>query len=262
MNDGLALRPAAGQVAAAVGTVRGDECQHAIGLGEAAGAGINGLLCVGEAAEPHVAKRRLQQQVTIGQGGKLLLGVGAGQQGCCLVHDVEHRGQLAGRLQRSADVNHDDPIHAHGARDVDGHVLAQYTVHQQAAIHFDRGEESGQCQAGSDGQRQVPVVEYHGFTCGNVGRHGTERDRQPVEVVDFIGVDQQAFQHHSHVLALQQAKRQAENAVVEGEPLLDQEVTVVLFATVGYVFALGGVTQRILPVQFECELLQFFGTVA
>src|SRR5690606_40511160 len=48
-------------------------------------------------------------------------------------------------------------------------------------------------------------------------------------------MDQQALQNQAQVLALQQAQRETQLAVLEGQPLLDQEVPVVLLAAVGNV---------------------------
>ena len=91
MDDGLALGPAAGQIAAGITAGRRNKGQYAPGLAQALGAGVNGLLGFGKAAEAHITQRGLQQQIGVGQGGQLALGVGAGEQGGGLVHDVEHR---------------------------------------------------------------------------------------------------------------------------------------------------------------------------
>src|SRR5690606_11497059 len=102
-----------------------------------------------------------------------------------------------------------------------------------------RGKEAGQGDAGPDGLGKVASIKHHGVAGGNVGGHGAEGNRQPVEVVYVVGMDQQALQNQAQVLALQQAQRETQLAVLEGQPLLDQEVPVVLLAAVRNVLALG-----------------------
>src|SRR5690606_41932375 len=72
-----------------------------------------------------------------------------------------------------------------------------------------------------------------------------EGDRQTVEVVDVVGVHQQAFKGQPEVLPLQQAEREAQLAILERQALLDQEIPVVLLAPERHVLTLDRKSTRL-----------------
>ncbi|MCY1415178.1 hypothetical protein D9M71_306510 [compost metagenome] len=209
------------------------------------------------------AQRRLDEYVSVFQGGELGLGVGASHQGDRLVHHIQHRVQTLAVLQRAADIHRDDHVDAHPPRHVDGDVVDHAAIHQQPAADLHRGEHRGDRHAGADRLRQVAVVEDHLVACGYIGGDGAEGDRQFVEVAGIAGVHQQALQQHRQVLALDHPQRNAEGAVVaEAELLLDQEVAVVLLAAERDVLPGWRIGQRLLPVQAEGDAFQFLRAVA
>ncbi len=226
-------------------------------------AGIDQLFGAGEVGGAVSGQWRLDQKVLRLQGGQLRFGVAAGHHGGGLVEHVDYCQQFLARLERRADVHHDQAVDAHVARHVHRDVVDHAAIHQQAAVQLHRCEHGRNRHAGANHLGQVAAAKDHLFIVGNIRGHRTEGDRQLVEVAGVAGVHQQALEQQREVLPLNHAQRQAEAAVVaEAELLLDEEITVVLLAAVGDVLARRIVGQHLLPVEGQCQALEFGNAVA
>ena len=231
--------------------------------GRGAVAGVDQLFGAAEIGGAVAAQGRLYQQVLGAQGGQLGLGIASGHHGSGLIEHIDHRQQFVARLQRRADIHHDEAIDTHVAGDVHGNVVDHAAIDQQAALDLHRREHRRDRHAGADGLGQMAAAEYHLLVVGDIGGHGAEGNRQVVEVARIADVHQQPFQQEREVLALDHAERQAQATVVtEAQFLLDQEVAVILLAAKGNVLARRVVGQHLLPIQRQCQFLQLGHAVA
>ena len=235
---------------------------HIEGAGGAV-AGVDHVLGAAEVGDAVGGQRRLDQHILGVQGLELFFGIAPGHQGDGLVEHVHHRGQLLARAQRRADVHHDGDVDAHLPRHVQRDVIGHAAVHQQSAVEFHWREHGRDRHAGADHLGQVAFAEHHFFAGGDIGCDGAKGDRQLVEISRVAAVGKHAFQQQREVLALDDAQRQAEAAIVaETEFLLDQEVPVILLAAKRHVLPGWRIGECLLPIDTQCELFQLINLVA
>ena len=80
------------------------------------------------------------------------------------------------------EVDGDDVVDVEGANDVDGEGVDETTVGEVAPVPGNGGEESGDCDAGTDGGGEVALVEDDLFAGDDVGGYGPERNGEAGEV--------------------------------------------------------------------------------
>ena len=132
----------------------------------------------GEIGGRRRAERGLDQNVLRSERLLLPVGVLAHQNRQHLIRDGQRRIELLARLQREAHVGDDQNVRAHGARHVDGQVLRESAVDQQAPVIIDRSEHARRGDAGAHRDRQVAAVEQHRLAVLQVRRHRAKRRRQ------------------------------------------------------------------------------------
>jgi hypothetical protein len=132
------------------------------------------------------------QQVARAQFLQRLADVGRGQDARDLVRHAQNARDLFALAQWRADVDRDDHVRAHRARHVNRQVARQAAVDQQPAVDLDRVDDRGNRHARAHRDGQVALADHDHLGRGQVGRDGTERDRQLVEVGAALALGQLA----------------------------------------------------------------------
>ena len=117
-----------------------------------------------------------------------------------LQRDAEHRSDLIGPQQRRAEVDRDDHIGAHLARDVDRQIAHQSAVDQLLIADGDRRHCARHRHRCTDGLHDTAFLQHHHFAGADVGGDGAKRDRQFVEAArgaDLNQPTQFAFKRHT-----------------------------------------------------------------
>ena len=113
---------------------------------------------------------------------ELVLGTAARQQSRQLRGDVDQRLELLAPKQLLGDIDRDDSLGAHLVSHPDRKVHDDAAVDEQASVDLDGGHGSRHGHARPDGATEIATVEHNGLTGGELAGHGTERDRQRVEI--------------------------------------------------------------------------------
>ena len=165
-----------------------------------------------------------------------------------MIRDGERGIELRTILQRKADIRHDENVGIHRTRDVDGQVLGQTAVDQQAALIIHRCEHAGCRNAGAHGDGQVPFVQEYGAAAFQIRSDRAKRRRQPVEIRSVVERQRQLAQRLLQFLALDQPLRQQDLAVLQTQRQAHQEVTIVLLAPEREIAPRRRVAKSLLPV--------------
>ena len=122
-----------------------------------------------------VAQRRSDDDIVGRELRELLPGAALDENGQHLVGDHRSAGELLTGQERSADVHHDEDVHAHGTRNINRQVVGDSTVHQQATLTLHGREDARRGQTCAHGARQVARADDDGIARLEIGRHGTKR---------------------------------------------------------------------------------------
>ena len=151
--------------------------------------------------------------------------------------------------QREADVHHDEHVHAHGARDIDGQVFGEAAVDQQPAFALHRREHARRGQAGAHGAGEIAGAHDHRVAGLEIGGDGAKRRGQLVEVVMRATGSVRRAQRLVQLLPLDQPLRQQEVPAAQAEGKFHQEVLVFLLAAERELLARRPVVEGVLPVE-------------
>ena len=206
------------------------------------------LLGNGEIRRGRRAQIGLDQNILRTQAGALAVGVLAHQDRQHLIGNGQRGIERGARLQREAHIGHDKDVRMHRPRHADGQILRQAAVDQQPAVQFDRREYAGRRHAGAHRDRQIALVEQHRLAGFQIGRHRAKRGRQQIEIGAVAERQGQLAQRLLQLLALNEALRQQDLAVLEAERQPHQKIAVVLLAPEGQIPARRRIAKRLLPV--------------
>ena len=194
------------------------------------------------------AQLRLQGDVDIGQGGQLLLGVFANQDGQHLVGDARHRLQITARRERRTDIHHDQHIDAHRACHIDRQIAGDTPIGQQPAFMLHRCKQARRRQAGTDRRGQITLVQHRQLTGFQVRSHSTKARGQMIKVGRSGHRQGQLTQQPRQLLTLQQATRQHEHAIAQTQRQLHQILLLFDLAAQAQVATQRTITKGLLPV--------------
>ena len=176
---------------------------------------LNGFAHSREVRGAQVLGERRQDQNVVGrQLAPALERAAARQQVRELRRDVEHRAQSVATHQTRRYVHGDHDFSAHLANDVDGQVLRDAAVDEQAPVDLDRRERRRNRHARAKRTCETAGAEHHGLARHEVAGHGAKRNRELVEVVDLRRAQGLARDDHVDDLTLHEPYGQLELAVV------------------------------------------------
>lgn len=167
-----------------------------------------------------------------------------------LVRDVERRVQAIAPGEREAHVHHDQAIHAHLSRKVDGEVVHEPAVHEQPAVEFD-GRQHARCRhARAQHGHQVAAAEHDGFAGLEIRGERAELGGQAIEILHVGHPDRGRAQHLRDPVALDQAERQHDAPVLaHAERAASEDVAIILLAPIGQVAPRRAIADHLLPVE-------------
>ena len=122
--------------------------------------------------DQHIPRRQLLQRA---------IDVLLGQDVDHLHRDAEHRRDLVGAQQRSAEVYRDDDVGSHRSRNVDRKVAHQPAVDELALVDGDRRNCARHRHRRADRRHHAAALQHDHFPRADVGRNGAEWNRQFVE---------------------------------------------------------------------------------
>ena len=96
--------------------------------------------------------------------------------------DAQHVAVLLRLERRRRGVDRDHHVRAHGARHVHRDVVHDAAVDEDPAVHAHGGQGDRSRHAGAHGAGQAAAPQHHRLAAAQVGGHGPERHREPVEV--------------------------------------------------------------------------------
>jgi hypothetical protein len=114
-----------------------------------------------------------------------------------LAGDAEDRVQRLRLEQRSPEVDRDHDVGAHRAGHVDGQVVGEPAVDEQAILQAQRLDDAGDRHAGAHCGGQLALAQYDRLAADEVGRDRAEGNRQIVEALkapDLAEPTQHAFE--------------------------------------------------------------------
>ena len=120
--------------------------------------------------------------------------------------------EFVARQKRRADVHHDENVDAHGTRDIDGQILREAAIDQQAAIALDRGKNPGADRLARIALARSPSCITTGSPVSRSVATARKRVGNAVEVGDFGDRKRQPPQDLAELLALDKALGQLEMA--------------------------------------------------
>ncbi len=196
-----------------------------------------------------IPQLRLDDDVVAGERVQLLARVLLNQDRQHLVGNHGDTRELLTREQGETDIHHDQDVDPHLPGNVYGYVLRYPAVHEEAAVAFDRCEDSGRGEACAHRGRQISRTHHDGLARFQIRRHGAKTRGQLVEARDVRHRQSQPAQGLAELLSLDQPFRQLDVAAAQPQGKLDEKVLILLFAAKSEIFARRPVAKGVLPVQ-------------
>ena len=119
-----------------------------------------------------------------------------------------------------------------------------------------RREDAWRRNAGAHGRHEIACVHEHGFTGFEVRRHGTERNRQPIEILHVGNRQRRIAQHLLELLSLHQSLRQDEAILANTERIAHEKVAIVLLASKAEFGARRPILKSVLPIDRADQLFE------
>ena len=146
------------------------------------------------------------------------------------------------------DVDGDEHRRSLAASRLDREIHGDPAVDEEPAVDLDGRQDPGERHARPDGRGEVTPPEDDAFSVRHVGGLAPERDREPVEVRDERGREEDLPENEGELLPLDEARRKSELPLVDPDDELRQVLRVVELPPEGAVDARHLVDERVVPV--------------
>jgi hypothetical protein len=222
----------------------------------------NRLVGLVECRRAEVAEFRSDQDIRRTERTELAIDSILRQRADDLVENRQRVRQVFAFRDRRADVDDDQAIGAHRARDADRNIVEDAAIDEQIVVHRQRRECAGHGHARTDRQHEIAFVPDDRLAAENVGGDRAKRNRQVVEVVDLPRRCEQLAQQDQQLLALYQPLRRDDAAIAITDLVVEQEFQVLVLAPHVQFLARRIVGEHFLPVDLAEDAFDFLGTVS